>query len=139
MNKINFNLKEIGQRLKEARKAINKTQEEMGKLSGFPHSAISEMESGTRRTQPKYLMVLADVFKVNLNWIFTGKGAMVDLEISMNFGKDNRLLKEILYLLDNVPSIRLQIFQQFLDLKASKKEIINGYLAEMNEVKESDR
>ena len=139
MQKMNFDLKEIGQRLKEARKAVNQTQEGMGELSGFPHSAISEMESGTRRPQAKYLMILTDVFKVNLNWVFTGNGTMFDLGINLDFGKDNQILKEMLYLLDNVPPIRLQIFQYFLELKHSKKELIKEYLAEMNEGKESDR
>ena len=136
---MNFDLKKIGQRLKEARKAVNQTQEGMGQLSGFPHSSISEMESGTRRPQAKYLMILTDVYKINLNWIFTGKGSMFDLGTNLDFGKDNDIFKEMLYLLDNVPPIRLQIFQYFLELKHSKKELIKEYLAEMNEGKESDR
>ena len=124
MEKINLNLKEIGSRLKNARKAISRKQLEVAKMCGLPKSTISEMENGLRKPHTNYLLLLVSEFNVNLNWIFTGKGAMfADYEISWDFGKDNQTLKDMLYLIENSPDIRLAIFKFFVDLIKENTEV----------------
>ena len=130
---------EIGKRLREARKSINYTQEKMGKLCGLPHSNISEMESGKRKIQPKYLFLLASKFKVNLNWIFTGEGAMFShFDLKWDFGQDNKIVKELIYLLENSPAFRYAILSQYIDLRESKKELVDGVLEKMKDDKSSE-
>jgi transcriptional regulator with XRE-family HTH domain len=131
MEKVNLNLKEIGKRLKEARKALNKTQNDMSELCGIQHSVISEMENGLRKPYPLYLKLLSEL-KVNLNWIFNGKGSMfADFEINWDFGKDNETIKELIYLLENAPLIRFEILRNFLVLKSKNIEAIEDILSKM--------
>lgn len=132
MNKKNLNLKLIGKRLKDVRNALQKTQVEIARLCGLNHSAISEIENGIKKTPLKYLLLLSEAFKVNLNWIFTGKGPMFsDFEIQWDFGKDNLIVKELIFLLENVPSIRLQLLNYYLELKMSKSPLIEDFLSKM--------
>lgn len=123
MSKTKLDLHEIGKRLKEARKAVNMTQEKMGELYGFPHTAISEMESGKRNAQLKYLILLINQFNINLNWIFTGKGLMFrDFEIRRDFGDENEKAKDLIDLVNTSPEDRYKIFQFITSLKQRKKE-----------------
>ena len=131
MEKVTLNFKEIGKRLKEARKALDKTQSDMNKLCGIQHSVISEMENGLRKPYPLYLMLLSEL-KVNLNWIFTGKGSMfADFEINWDFGKDNELVKQLIYLLENSPLIRFEVLNNFLKIKNKQRKAIESILEEM--------
>ena len=115
---MNFDLKEIGLRLKKARNEINLTQREAAKLCGVLASTISEMETGTRRPHAKYLFFLASEFKINLNRIFTGEGMMfTDFEIKRDFGQDNELIKLLIHLLENSPDDRYKILRTISDIK----------------------
>ena len=131
MEKVTLNLKEIGKRLKEARKALDKTQKDMNKLCGIQHSVISEMENGLRKPYPLYSMLLSEL-KVNLNWIFSGKGSMFDdFEINWDFGKDNERVKELIYLLENSPLIRYEVLTNFLQIKRKHSQDIESILEEL--------
>jgi len=128
--KDSLNFQEIGERLKAVRKALKKTQTDMSKMSGFPLSAVSEMESGDLRPQPLYLVLLARDFYVNLNWVFTGTGAMFnpDFEIKWDFGQDTQRVFDMVYLLENSPEIRYMIMIHFMDIMESKKTVVDKYL-----------
>ena len=132
MNIEDFNRKEIGKRLKLVRRTIDYTQMELGKLCGLPHSNISEIESGKRKIQAQYLFLLASKFKVNLNWVFTGAGAMFSyIDLKWDLGQDNEIVKELIYLLENSPSLRYTILTYFLELKEIKKDVIENVLSTM--------
>jgi transcriptional regulator with XRE-family HTH domain len=132
MNKKILNLKQIGKRLKVVRITLQQTQEEIGKFCGIKHNTISDIENGNRKTHLKYLLLLAEKFKVNLNWVFTGEGPMFsDFEIKWDFGQDNKIVKELIFLLENVPSIRLQVLNYYLELKMSKNPLIEDFLSKM--------
>ena len=134
MKKVKLNLKEIGSRIKDARKAVAITQQTVADMCGIPKSTVSEIENGLKRPHVKYLLLLVSEFNVNLNWIFTGKGSMfTDYEITWDFGKDNETLKDMLYLIENSREMRIAIFQSFINLKKNRKEHINGILTEMKE------
>lgn len=131
MKKVKLNLKEIGERLKKARKSLNKTQDDMSRLSGVQHSVISEMENGLRKPYPQYLMLLSEL-KINLNWILSGRGSMfADFEINWDFGQDNQIVKELIYLLENSPIFRYEILKIFLEFKIKNSEIIENILSKM--------
>jgi len=128
--KDSLNFQEMGERLKAIRKALNKTQRDMSLIGGFPLSAISEMESADIRPQPLYLFLLASDFHVNLNWVFTGTGAMFnpDFEIKWDFGQDTQRVFDIVYLLEKSPEIRYMIMIHFMDILRSKKTVVDSYL-----------
>lgn len=140
MSKKNLDTIEIGNRLKKVRKSIDLTLNDIKEISGFSIPTISDIERGKNKPNLEYLLLLAEKFNVNLNWVLTGKGAMFDdFDITWGFGKDNEIVKELIYLLENSPSIRFTILQYFVDLKESKKETIESVLSKMREDKPSDQ
>ena len=119
---MNFNLIEIGSRLKKARNEINLTQREAAKLSGLLASTISEMETGLRRPHAKYLFFLTSEFNINLNRIFSGEGFIfTDFEIKRDFGHDNEIIKYLIDLLNNSPDDRYKILQYISHINGNKK------------------
>ena len=65
-------------RIKELRKALNKSQEDFGKILGLSKSGISEIEAGRRNVTEQHIIMLKNCsdFNVNENWIRTGEGDM---------------------------------------------------------------
>ena len=66
--------KEIGNRLKTFRKAIGKTQQEIGKEAGFSPSYIARIEMGQVYPNLELLEYLTTQFKLDFKWILTGEG-----------------------------------------------------------------
>lgn len=89
------NLTEIGSRLREARKALSKNLTEMAGTYDSTIKSILDMERGQKTPYADYLTLLHNECNVNLNWLFSGKGAMfADPEMNLDFGKHNKLLKK---------------------------------------------
>ena len=130
MEKENLNLKEIGSRLKEAREAVSKNLQDMAGTYDSTIKSIVDMEKGQKTPQADYLTLLHSQFNVNLNWLFSGTGAMfADLEIKADFGQDNELIKEIIYVMEYAPVIRYNIFTHYLKAKHSDSEYVKEILA----------
>lgn len=130
--KFNLHLKDIGARLKSARKALNYTQKEMGRMCGVPSSTISEMESGVKKPHPAYLYLLSNEFNVNIHWILTGKGAlfMPYFEFKWDFGQDSQRIMEMIYLMEQSPSVRYEMLAHFIKFLDSNKDMIKDLLPE---------
>lgn len=77
---------DISQRIKQARKALDLTQEYVGKKLGLSKQAIQSYESG--RTQPSLENIekLAAILKVNVQWLITGE--MVTARIPLDLQRD---------------------------------------------------
>ena len=65
----------LAERLKYAREQRNLTQQEIAKLANMSQPAYYKVESG-KTTRTTYLNELANVLKVNPNWLSTGQGEM---------------------------------------------------------------
>lgn len=65
----------IGNRVKQARKALNLTQTELAKRSNLKQSSISDLEVG-KSQGTTYLASLAATLGVSALWLETGKGSM---------------------------------------------------------------
>jgi transcriptional regulator with XRE-family HTH domain len=59
----------LGNRIKEQRKKLNLTQEELGKLINVTKVSICCYEKGTRTPTLETLKVLAEVFDVDINYL----------------------------------------------------------------------
>lgn len=130
MAKNNKNLTGIGKRLKEVRKIISGKLREMSEISGFRISTISEMEAARNKPNTEYLLLLAEKFNVNLNWIYTGKGAMFlpDFELNFDFGRDSESILEMIYLVENCEFVRFEILSHYIKLRDENKDKIKDYL-----------
>jgi len=125
--KVEIDLEAIGKRLKEARKKINCTLSEMNEMCGVAKSTLSEMEAGLKKPHHLYLYLLSTKYNININWIFSGKGSMfLDFEIKLDFGEDNKIIKELFHLLGKFPVLRYEILRHYLVFKADNKDLFDG-------------
>ena len=106
--KYDLDLKAIGKRLKDTRDTLEITLEKMQEISGFSKSLISAAEKGLKKPSAIYLFALLDRFKVDLNYIFTGKGTMFLQGVKpgqRNTGQ-NQTMHELIYMIENVELVR---------------------------------
>lgn len=67
-NKIEINRKILGERIKQARKSINYTQEKLASKLNTTHSVISAYESGKTAVPTLFMIEIAKITKKSLNW-----------------------------------------------------------------------
>lgn len=67
-NKTDIDKKILGQRIREARKAINYTQEKIAKKLNTTHSVISAYESGKTAVPTLFMIEIAKITNNSLNW-----------------------------------------------------------------------
>lgn len=121
--KSDMNLKEIGQRLKQARTSLNLTLVNACKATGVSIGAISENEAGIKKPSSVYLYGLSKNFQVNVNWILTGKGTPFspDVAFNLNYGEDDDVVDELVYCLTSIKEARYQILSSYLNLTKDKE------------------
>ncbi|MGW8114071.1 helix-turn-helix domain-containing protein [Caproicibacterium sp. NSD3] len=64
----------IGSRIKEIRVSLAMSQKEFGSRIAVAQTYLSQIENGEREATDKIIMLIAQVFGANENWIRTGKG-----------------------------------------------------------------
>jgi len=131
--KYNFNLEEMGKRLKQVRNNLNLTIEKMHEITGFSRSLISEAENGIKKPSAIYLFELLYRFNADINYIFSGKGEMflahrVGDEDEPVERKDD--LDEMLYLIEHVDMVKYGMLSYFINYKTLNKNTINKLLEE---------
>ncbi len=72
--------------LNSLRRANKKSQKEMGVILGLEQGSYSGLERGASHLTKKQMLVLADEFDVNLNWLILDEGPMLlsDINIGIN-------------------------------------------------------
>ena len=75
----------LGKRIKEQRKKLNLTQEELGSLINVTKVSICCYEKGTRTPTLETLKVLAETFNVDINYLL-GNDSFEIAEQSNNYG-----------------------------------------------------
>ena len=117
--KYNLNLTEIGSRLKTLREDLKITLEKMHKITGFSTSLISAAENGLKKPSAIYLSALLELYNVNLNWVFTGKGPIFLPQVQEKNGKVHfaDTYDEMRYMLENVEMIRYAMLTEYLKFK----------------------
>ena len=66
----------LAERLRKLRNTLGLTQEQFAKELGVSFATVNRYEKGKRAPDAEFFQVLVDRYKVNLNWLFTGKGPM---------------------------------------------------------------
>ncbi len=67
-NKVEIDKKELGRRIKIARKSINYTQEKLASLLNTTHSVISAYEYGKTAVPTLFIVEIAKITNKSLNW-----------------------------------------------------------------------
>jgi len=69
----------IGSRLSIARQRAGLSQAQVAKQLNLPRPSVSEIEAGRRRVSVEEMVLFADLYEVDMNWL-SGQGAeQVDL------------------------------------------------------------
>lgn len=132
--KTKLNQEEVGERLRQVREALNLTIEKMYQATGFSRSLISEAENGLKKPSSTYLFALLDLFKVDLNYILSGRGEMFLGEelVLEDFGKDARNIKNLLMYMKKADVVRYSILKYFLEYKTQYDELIRNQIEDDN-------
>lgn len=67
-NKVEINKRELGKKIKLARKSINYTQEKLALKLNTTHSVISAYESGKTTVPTLFIVKIAKITKKTLSW-----------------------------------------------------------------------
>lgn len=121
-----LNTKEIGERVRQLRKARNITQDELGvvlgdKVTGKPLSRgqVSNLETGKRNFNIHQLKVLADFFRVSIDTLGIESDELETVDLleraRMLFENRNIPIKE-----------KQELYESIMDLYVSAKEQIKN-------------
>ncbi len=127
-------LKEVGARLRAARKALGLTIDGMYHKTGFSRSLISDAENGLKKPSSIYLFYLLDLFNVNINYIFKCEGSMFlpKIEIKGDFGADTEKVSELIKLMENLDLVRYEMLSHFIKFKTENRKVIEELIKEKN-------
>lgn len=87
-------LKTFGSRFKTIRKCFNLTQIEFAKRLKYTESStITNIEKGKITLTTKKLLLLNELFNVDINWLLTGEGSMFLPHRKNIYSKDSNIEK----------------------------------------------
>lgn len=72
-NNVIYN--EIGQRIKQKRKDLNKTQNELSKLLGIERSTLQKYEAGKRNIPISVIIELSNIFSCSTDYLLKGSNS----------------------------------------------------------------
>lgn len=81
----------IGDRIREIRKNMKRSQESFGDQIGISGAAVSKLESGINTPTAQTIKSICSTYNVNKMWLETGEGEIYDteddeeLEIALDF------------------------------------------------------
>lgn len=125
--------KEIGQRFRQFRQAIGKSQEQLAQILSLPLITICKIESGELYPTPNSLEYLGRDNKIDLNWIIAGNGSFFlkkekprvekpqapDNSLSISIRKDHPYYEQYVEMMDlmQVPAVGKAILAKLNKLK----------------------
>lgn len=114
----------MNSRIKELREALQMTLEDFGARIGVTRSAISNIENGRRSPTNQLISSICREFRVNENWIRTGKG---DMFPQMSRAEEIAYYSDIL-LSESPKSFRSIMVAYIMNLDAQDLEAIAGII-----------
>lgn len=118
-----LNTKEIGERVRQLRKARHITQDELGVILGdrttgkpLSRGQISNLETGKRNLNIHQIKILADYFNVSIETLGCESDRIETVDLleraKMIFENDNVLLEEKQELYENIMKLYLNVREQ---------------------------
>ncbi len=136
-------LKNVGQKLRMVRERLGFTLEQMSRETGISKSYISDFERGKKIPASKYLFHLCEIFDVNLNYVFKGKGEPFISADSENIpqynpGKYKEEINDLLFHITHIPNAMFAVLQFFTEYKENMDDFIKAYLEKHGESKKAN-
>ena len=72
-------LRDLGERLRTARKSIGLTQEALAEALGVTKGSLSQFELGLTGMNIERLYSISNLYHINIDWLLTGEGSMFKL------------------------------------------------------------
>ncbi len=116
----------MNERLKQLRKALHLTQQEMADRLGIKRGTIANYEIGRNQPIDAVITLICKEFGVNEVWLRTGEGGEENMftkvsdddHFSLSMGKlsatDNKLLQNALITLSELDPDKLKIIEEFM-------------------------
>lgn len=108
-----MDIKDVGQRLRQARERMLLSQEELGYMVGKTQAAISEYENGNRKMTITDVPIFAEALSVSISYFFEGKLTADDL--------DRALLREFHQLSERDKLDAIEVLRLLKNIAQSKK------------------
>lgn len=83
----NDNLKFLGQRIREARKACDLTQQELADQTGLSMKTVQDIEAGKKNTSYETLLSLTERLGITLNMLRPSTPSVDDVKLQHLLGK----------------------------------------------------
>jgi transcriptional regulator with XRE-family HTH domain len=123
----------MNERLKELRKFLDISQEEMGSRLGVTGPAISRLEKGERNITEQMILAIVREFSVNELWFRFGDGEMFDQlnrdeELAawagsiLNPNHDNEFMKKFVHMLSKLNQDDWKTLEKMAILMAEENE-----------------
>lgn len=116
----------MNERLKEARKALDISQEEFASRIGMKGSSFSLLENGKRNITDRVIRDVCREFNVDYIWLTTGKGEMFASD-EVEFA---RLVDRVM---DNKDEFVRSFFKTFASLSAEQWELLKDIARKLSE------
>jgi transcriptional regulator with XRE-family HTH domain len=109
----------IGKRIKELRKKIGITQEELADTIKIPRAKIGKLETDRQDVDSELLIGLSEQFGVNVHWLVIGQGEMFGISTGPNIKgeREQELESELIELKTEV-----RVLREMLSLPATKNK-----------------
>ncbi|MBS6702808.1 MAG: helix-turn-helix transcriptional regulator [Clostridiales bacterium] len=116
----------MNERLKEARKALDISQEEFASRIGMKGSSFSLLENGKRNITDRVIRDVCREFNVDYIWLTTGKGEMFASD-EVEFA---RLVDRVM---ENEDEFVRSFFKTFASLSAEQWELLKDIAQKLSE------
>ncbi len=132
---IRENLKEIGARIKEIRKALRISQKEMAATLEMANCNLSEIESGKGNPGHSFFYKLSTRFNISLDYLFHNKGEMFTTYRVKREGDDELIvdhiesIDDLLWYLENSTMFRNQVLGYAAQIRYENEEVIKKDIA----------
>lgn len=110
----------IGDRIREIRKAHKLTQADFAQKIGVGQAALSALEKGIRNVTDRNIVQICHVFNINKDWLNSGTGEMF---IENKSTVIDQLVDE--YSLDNLDK---QLLSTYLELSPANRQALKMFL-----------
>jgi transcriptional regulator with XRE-family HTH domain len=130
--------KEIGKRLREVRKDLGFTQDQMVDYFDCGRANYSRIEKGEVFPNPTMLEVLNLRFNVSLHWLVCNKGEMKQAQPEITQpeagnpgeGVPSGEVRELVFFVENVPMIKHAVLGFFLEYMEENKKLIAPFVGD---------
>ena len=116
----------INKRIRQAFEALNIKQVEFAKRIGVSQAFVSKMfkENSDKKPSDRTVNDICRVFRINKNWVYSGKGEM--------FEPESDLFQTLTDELENLDDLDKKIITNYLKLNPKQRDVFKDFLLRLS-------